>query len=136
MSGFTLRRSYKFGATINGSGNEYKIVKMEAPVGGKPIVALSGAGDIDGIGVVQDIGLGSLGQTAGVCVGGVCKVKLGDAFTPGTTRALFKSDAAGLAVPATDDDFAIGYLTFADEGSAYASGDIVEAVVALSNKAS
>lgn len=125
--------TYYAGAAVDGSTWTYKIIKREANAGGKPVVALSGAGDIDGFGVAQDIGLGSVGQTVAVCVSGQCKVTLGAVFTPGTTRASFKSDASGLAVPATDDDFAIGYLLM-DEAVTYASGDVVNAIVALQNK--
>lgn len=132
---FTLIRSYKVGAAVDARGDEFKIAMMDAPVSGQPTVELSNLANVLGIGVIQDVGLGSVNQDVGVCVGGVCKVKLGAAFTAGTTRANFKSDANGLAIPATDDDFSIGYLTFADKGAAYASGDIVECVVALSNKA-
>jgi len=124
--------TYYFGAAVDGSGDEYKIVKREDNADGKAVVALSAAGDEDGFGVVQDIGLGSAGQSAAVCVAGLCKVKLGATFTPGTDTPLFKSDANGLAVPCdTDLDPAIGYLLM-DEAVTYASGDIVNAIVARS----
>lgn len=124
--------SYYFGAAVDGRGNEYKIAKREASADGKAIVALSGAGDIDGFGIIGDIGPGLVGQSASVCVSGAAKVKLGAAFTPGTTTPLFKSDAAGLAVPCdTDKDQAIGYLLM-DEAVTYASGDVVNCIVARS----
>ena len=126
--------TYHYGAAADATGDEYKIVKREANASGKAIVALSGAGDIDGIGVLQSVGLGSLGQQVSVCVHGFCKVKLGAVFTPGTTRAPFKSDGDGLAVPATDDDFAIGYLIM-DEAVTYAANDVVNAIVSLQNAA-
>jgi len=126
-------KSYYAGAAVDGSAWTYKIIKREANAANKARVALSGAADIDGFGVATDIGLGSVGQSVAVCVAGECKVMLGGAFTPGTTRASFKADANGLAVPATDDDFAIGYLLM-DEAVTYASGDVVNAVVSLQNK--
>lgn len=129
----SVKGTYYAGAAVDGSGWTYKIVKREANAGGKARVALSGAADIDGFGVAGDIGPGSVGQSVAVCVAGQCKVMLGGAFTPGTTRASFKSDANGLAVPATDDDFAIGYLLM-DEAVTYASGDVVNCIVSLQNK--
>ena len=133
MSGFTHLATYHFGAAADGTGEEFKIFKRAANAGGKAIVERSTAADIDAIGVLQDVGLGSLGQTAAVCVAGVCKVKLGGVFTPGTTRAAFTSDANGLAVPAADNEVAVGYLIM-DEAVTYASGDVVNCIVSISNQ--
>ena len=129
----SVRATYHFGAADNATGDEYKIVMREANAGGKAIVALSTAAAVDACGVIQDVGLGSLGQEVSVCVDGLCKVKLGGVFTPGTTRAAFTSDASGLAVPATDNQTAVGYLLM-DEAVTYASGDVVNAIVSITNQ--
>lgn len=123
--------TYYFGAAVDGSGSEYLIVEREANAGGKAIVSVSGANAANGIGVVQNIGLGSVGQEAAVCVSGRCKVKIGAAFTPGAVP-FFKSDANGKAIPCdTDLDAAIGYLLM-DEAVTYADGDVVNAIVSRS----
>jgi hypothetical protein len=133
VSGFSYNATYHAGAAVDATGYEYKIVKRGANAGGKAIVELCTAAAIDSIGVVQDVGLGSVGQSLAVCVGGVCKVKLGGVFTPGTTRAAFTSDASGLAVAAADNELAVGYLLM-DEAVTYASGDVVNAIVNISNQ--
>lgn len=124
--------SYYFGAAVDGSGSEFKIMKREANAGGKAIVVEANEDDADVIGVAQNIGLGSAGQEVAVCVFGLCKVKLGAQFTPGTTTPLFKSNDSGLAIPCADDlDQAVGYLLM-DEAVTYASGDVVNAIVSRS----
>lgn len=129
-------RTYHVGAAVNAQGHEGLIVRHIAPAGGRARVQLSTAAAADilfAAGVVVDVPAGpALGQSVSVCVNGACEVIAGAGWGA-AARPHFVSDANGQAVPAADNQAALGVLLL-DGNARPVAGERVGAIVTHTNQ--
>lgn len=133
-AGYT--RTYAVGAAVDAQGFEAHIVRHIAPAGGRARVQLSTANPDDrlfGAGVVVDVPAGvALGQAVSVCIHGPCEVIAGAGWAA-AARPHFVSDANGAAVPAANNEAALGVLIL-DGPVRPAAGERVGAIITQSNQ--
>jgi len=129
-------RTYAVGAAVNGHGHEGRIMRHIAPAGGRARVQISTADAADilaAAGVAVDVEAGpTVGQNVSVCVHGPCEVFVGAGWAA-ATRPHFVSDANGAAVPAADNQAALGVLLW-DGPTRPADGTRAQAIISPSNQ--
>lgn len=91
-------------------GDEGRIVNWAAIASGKARATIATAASAQSMGVITGVEVDGTQQRVTVCAFGICKVRAGATFTPGTTELAFVADADGFAVPASAGERAVGRL--------------------------
>lgn len=91
-------------------GDEGRIVNWAAIASGTARATIATAASAQSMGIITGVEVDGSQQRLTVCAFGICKVRVGATFTPGTTELAFVADADGFAVPASAGARVVGRL--------------------------